>query len=538
MGSLIPVLALLLLHGPHRDDGYVADDAVAAQCAARPLLNLFADRRDALCYSGVHFTPLLPASFKIDWVVSGSDATGSRAHNLLVAAVLAIGACGVLARMAGIWVGSLLTTAWVLSPPFTLVTGWLVTRQYLWGLLLSGVAIAGQRRWLSAGSRVALGISLLAFLSALLWKDVYLPVVVLVTIGTPGSIRERVAAAVPFALVAAFYFAWRVALLGGIGGYGEIGLSLGGLAAGIAASPFVAFRELFGIGWLWPLPFLVGGMSSVIETAAIWSAVVAPLAVVFPSTPVGVFEMRYLFPCSAVAYWMVARALGRRGASVRWIGASLILGSSLWFGLPRSLAILEELRSAGREGEVLLQQLETTACERITVVGLTRTPQWFATGMKRLHAERMGRQLPTAVLVGDVAAQASRGLLPLDDARLECGLFAYRDGRLTRTNGEVARSTEAWLAERVGQGPGITATVSGGSVDLQWTRIDGAIRYLLFYGEESDVYGAALPVPSSGYPARNLPSGRYFFRVAAVGPDGSIGPLSEQVEVIVPGAEG
>ncbi len=185
------------------------------------------------------YRPLITLSFALDAWLGGGSPLVSHVSNLLAhgasAAMVVVLGTRLLDRQAGLVAGVL----WAIWPAHAGSILWAVGRvdshTTVWILLSLLLSV----RWLDGGGRAARASSLLAFVAALMSKELALATPGLVALlgfarGTP-RLRTAVRAALPFALLLLPYFAWRYAVLGRVlGGYDD--------------APFAPVPALLGIG--------------------------------------------------------------------------------------------------------------------------------------------------------------------------------------------------------------------------------------------------------------------------------------------------
>ncbi len=211
----------------------------------------FVDPRAWRALSGSFFTPLLPVSLGLDLHIFGLTTEGFYFHHMLsFSIVLTL----VYVLLTG-WISPLMSAVGVLlfaiSAASAGIVQQLMTRHYveglLWLLLAVLVLLRGSRTGRINLSWLAAGCALLSILC----KEIYVPIVALVTIAPLGlgwRRQARLMSPIWFAVVIALV--WRLIMLGSSNawiGYG----SLGGQAP---VDVVVALRQLAavaGIGSMW-----------------------------------------------------------------------------------------------------------------------------------------------------------------------------------------------------------------------------------------------------------------------------------------------
>lgn len=164
-----------------------------------------------------NFTPMLGASFRIDWMLFKINPTGYSIHSLLslVAASVALYFfLRLYVQRNPALFGVLL---FLLSPITLTITSWFSTRHYLeglfWALLGLTFFVTGERK-----KRISVA-SGICYILASLNKEVYVVLPAVAILLSTGAMLKRLKYTLPFWLGLALYTAWRVWIMGGIGGY-------------------------------------------------------------------------------------------------------------------------------------------------------------------------------------------------------------------------------------------------------------------------------------------------------------------------------
>ncbi len=164
-----------------------------------------------------NFTPMLGASFRIDWLLFKMDPAGYYIHSLLSLAAAAA-ALYFFLRLYVKRNPALFGVLLFLMSPITLsVTSWFSTRHYIeglfWALLGLTLFVNGERKnRISAASGVC-------YVLASLNKEVYVVLPAVALLLSTGTVLKRMKYTLPFWLGLAVYTVWRLWIMGGIGGY-------------------------------------------------------------------------------------------------------------------------------------------------------------------------------------------------------------------------------------------------------------------------------------------------------------------------------
>lgn len=269
-------------------------------------------------FSSANVTPWNAFTYSINLALFGLKPAGFYAHQL-ASLWLTAAATFVLLRL---W----LPTGWSLfgamlflvGAPSAHVANELMTGHYLEGLLFSICATCFHVHAVRKGS-YGLAIAGAAFyLLATSCKEVYVPLPAILLFLPEGDWRARMRMLVPFAVVAAGYVAWRIAVLGAlIGGYNphHSGYGQAGVARQLASIPSILFgKNTLGYGALAGAAAITGW--------TLWKAprhlpfmLVAGASVVAPLVPLTVYPGiaiadRYLFLVWWIAAVLLAFACG------------------------------------------------------------------------------------------------------------------------------------------------------------------------------------------------------------------------------------
>jgi len=212
-------LILLIMNYRVMNTWFIIDDTGNIFCSSFDTFKLLFDRGTYLYFNQLFFTPLLPISFKIDWLLFKMNPIGYHLHNLVVAFM----GCTVFYAIQRIYFPSFVSwlgTAFLaISLPVSFDIGWITRKHYLWGFLLSLIVLYFFKRWEENKRKILLFLSLLSSLLAFLFKEAYAILPVVMFFVSSGSIKERAKKTLPYFFVLAVYLFWRMYMLGSIGGY-------------------------------------------------------------------------------------------------------------------------------------------------------------------------------------------------------------------------------------------------------------------------------------------------------------------------------
>lgn len=304
-----------------------------------------------------NFVPGLLLSLKLDHLAFGWNATYFRVHSLVAAALMGTLLVALLRSRCG-WVISILTALLLLeSNPTVSLVGWIASRHYLEGtcFALSGILLLC--RYARTESTIAVIGAMLCYALAMLWKEVFAPLPLILLALPELSMRRRVRVLILFGIVGAAYIAYRRYMLGQfVGGYGD-----GTYDLQKAAAYFINAWPSF-TGWIFEgastaprwLGFFVVNALIVMGLYRAWSIswrwfAAAVLSLIVAVVPVGLvigtpqvdyltlanhYCMRFMFPLWIVMLTWAAfawAALNRRFAAVILSALCVYAAAGAWY---------------------------------------------------------------------------------------------------------------------------------------------------------------------------------------------------------------
>jgi len=316
--------------------------------------------------SPVNFTPLLSLSLDIDVSLFGIAPFGFYLHQLLSLSAAATMTC----LLAGLWLPrrwSLAAAAlFLLGMPTFVVAQQVMSRHYVEGLVFACAALycfvfalrSGRRGYAWAGG--------ICYLLAMLCKEIYAPVIVLLLFMPESDLRQRCRHGLPFLFAAIIYIGWRFFM---------IEAPVSGYSSWQAFDPVACLRQLatlprllFGQGWaafvgLATMAVLIvaAAMRCRRQTLFIALALVLLLLPLLPLTtrpglarPESFQLARFLF----LPWWSVAifaawalSVLSKRGGTAR-LGAGILLAALLWSSASYSWMARASIRQESHWQEV------------------------------------------------------------------------------------------------------------------------------------------------------------------------------------------
>ena len=372
--------------------------------------------------STANLMPWQDISIELDLILFGLTPGLFYLHHLvaLAAAGLALYAC------LRLWVerlpaagGALL---FMLGAPVLLASEQLMTRHYIEGLVFCLLALIAfvqslrtqQARWLIGGA--------MCYLLAVIAKEIYVPLVVLLPFIREGDSQQRLRAVLPYllpyALIAACYVAWRYWMLGTLGGGYVVADQLTDVSyfatvlAVFARLPFL----LFGAGWPLVMLILAGLLlphhlfGERRARAGLWTALVAAALVLGPLIPLVQFPGittpdRFLFLpwaalCFALAFYagQVAPALRARGAGWRngaYGLAAVVMALALWQGLAQRSVLRVATDEFDAQSRFLWAYDDSVAFLPSDNVAPSF---WFIAGTRDFRRELTGQEAPRPLI--------------------------------------------------------------------------------------------------------------------------------------------
>lgn len=226
------------------------------------------------------YTPLHTLSYALDYRLFGAQPAGFYAHHFISSSVLVVLLSTVVLRPLPPVLQAVCGVVLVFSLPVYVMTEQLMLRQYLEGGIFAVLAYA----LFVSRTPIAWALSVLCYAGAILCKEIYIPLPLLLLALRPGDRRPRELwlTLAGCAAVLAGYLAMRVFMLGGMGGYQArllptlaefsrfwdasprwvFGAGLGGLlglAAGVALTVVGLHQKILSsrLAWAWAVAAVV-----------------------------------------------------------------------------------------------------------------------------------------------------------------------------------------------------------------------------------------------------------------------------------------
>jgi hypothetical protein len=282
------------------------------------------------------FTPLLLSSFQLDWMLSGLSPRAFYIHQLV--ALIAAGAA--LYLVLRLWLprswAAAVGVLFLLGAPTVNWVQEILVRHYTEGLIAALISLSLFTIALRRSDRRLAGLSALAYLVAMLAKEIYVPLIALLVLLPEGDGKRRRAWLARAHLPAlAIYVVWRWIAAGTlVGGYGWT-VTIREVPELVAGLPVRIVRSWIGSPGVWGVLLIVTVAAAIL--AGLWTrsralAIVGFgfLLAILPVFPVAkAFHLRYgglpwLAACVALGFG--GRNLAFRGGRTGRVAAGLLVG--------------------------------------------------------------------------------------------------------------------------------------------------------------------------------------------------------------------
>jgi len=361
--ALVPALGTFLLYGRGTALWWSGDDLIYVRTvvAHTPAQYLF-DPRVYRGLSTVFFFPGVLLSFDLDHLLFGVDTRLYFLHQLLALSLAAGLLSLLLARFLPAAAAAAAGLLFLLGPPVPAVVGSLGTRHYIEGLVAALVAVLLFIRYLETGRRHWLLLAALAWFLAALFKEIYVPLPLVLAALPVRRLADRCRALGPFVAGGVVYSAWRLYMLetpfSAYESYastpGRVLLLVKQFGAAALGSPGAAGRALVGLVLLLAAAALIRRRAFALPAALVVSVAV-------PLWPVAAHTAwRFGF------LWWLLVAILAAWASVAWwsagapgrVAGGLLAAAAFLFAAPPNRAawatVLGESARNRAEGEFFL----------------------------------------------------------------------------------------------------------------------------------------------------------------------------------------
>lgn len=236
----------LLLHGSALQGGWRFDDPL--------ILRYILEHPDVTGYflspeqwraSGFpFFTPWLILDYWLDLKLFGFKPAMFFAHHLLIIWLAALLTFMLLYRRVGAFLSGMAAALFLSGAPVAIISQQIMTRHYATGLVFAILSILFWLRAREGATRIAPALSAGFYLLAMLNKEIFAPLPLVLFFLQSGTLKSRIVAMYPLALSAVIFVLWRSAMLGKVvGGYAGFDA-----ARELPASLIILPQTFFGSG--------------------------------------------------------------------------------------------------------------------------------------------------------------------------------------------------------------------------------------------------------------------------------------------------
>lgn len=217
--AVILFLCLLILSFRFLFLWFITDDTSCIYASTMHPMKLFFDRDTYLLFNKMFYSPLLPLSFKLDFMFFGLNPVGYHIHNLLAAFLSGL-MCYKIYRLYlprfESWIGTFL---FVLSYPVITNIGWITRKHYIWGTFFTLLSFYLFKKSESPKKYLLFLLSNIFYLIALLFKEAFAPLPAIIFVLADGRLKDMVLKTTPYLLILGAYLTLRFYIIGGLGGY-------------------------------------------------------------------------------------------------------------------------------------------------------------------------------------------------------------------------------------------------------------------------------------------------------------------------------
>jgi hypothetical protein len=230
----------LLYHHPFVHNFWLFDDPFILRYAAEhPAWSYFFDPQTWNLFSSAHFTPMVVLSYSLDYHLFGPAPKWFYLHSLLSLWALCILLYLLLRRHIPIWAAVFGVLFFILSKPFAAATEILMFRHYIEGAVFACLAAYFFLSALKDNSISRAGWAAIIYLLAMLCKEVYIPLPLILCFVPQGLFWQRMKMCLFFCLSLIVYLGWRFWMLGAV-----IGGFSGSLMAGDPQNGFTSLLSV------------------------------------------------------------------------------------------------------------------------------------------------------------------------------------------------------------------------------------------------------------------------------------------------------
>lgn len=389
-------------------------------------------------FSRTNLMPWMAFSYELDLILFGLRPSLFYFHHLLSLFSCAIS----LYFLLRFWVRKRFAligaTFFLLGAPSVTVAQQLMTRHYIEGLLFCLTSLIAFTLYLRKGGKALILISVVCYGLAVVSKEIYVPLVVLLVFMPEGAIRQRLSVIAPFILVSLVYSVWRTYMLGMvIGGYTEYDEFFNLSFIPEIITSFGNFPNLlFGSSWLvfcGIYIFLVGAYayfykSTLLSSLLVLSLILLPLIPLIRSPGIDSAD-RYLFLFWCAASFSIAflsdkvsisvsKKVSTKRAELAIYGGLLVL---LFNTTSSSLRVQSDLEDVALEFDVYGRFIwDNTDDVAFVPGGVLNSTFWYVTNLRDFKSRLISDATSPVGVPDDIFLASSIDALYTFDANCAC----------------------------------------------------------------------------------------------------------------------
>ncbi len=255
--SVVMLLAVLtyLLHGSALSGGWRVDDPwiLLFVCEHPGALGYFFSPDIWQSLGVPFFTPWLALDFRLDAALSTLNPRVFYLHHLMVIWLAAVLTFLLLRRFVGELWSAFAAALFLLGAPVVVLAQQLMSRHYASGLVFAILAIICWLHRREQHGRYFLALAVFCYLMAILNKEIYAPLPLILFFWGRATLKERLRNMAPFALALLVFVVWRAVMVGSaVGGYGGRFNDFGDILQTLKTLPQI----FFGQWWFVPVVLL------------------------------------------------------------------------------------------------------------------------------------------------------------------------------------------------------------------------------------------------------------------------------------------
>lgn len=309
---------------------FIIDDAAVIWHSTESLYDIFINNK----YSATFYTPLLPFSFKPDFMLFGMNPLPYHIHNLLILFLIVIILYNILRLYADKFISLIACGILFFSAPSFFMVSWITLRQYLYPTLFSLISsyIIIKHKPSPKHNPFLLIIILFLLELSFMGKEQFFMLPLLIFVLADGNIKNRIYLTYPYFILLLLHLIFRAFILGGVGGHVGMSFNISSYATNFIDSFFITSKILYGfksIFILIVLPLIVYARKTLLMLVIVWLVSLSVQLITMSSYP-DVILLRYWFLSTLLLSIIVAfgaQSIPNRNLRIFYITLLLILYS-------------------------------------------------------------------------------------------------------------------------------------------------------------------------------------------------------------------